>query len=143
MHIIKKKSFLIMITFTVTIVLCLMYFLYIVCHCLYDILNKIIWKPTFRLLLGYTYKFDLEVKGQRRIRILNVLDTSYHGERPMCQLWFVIVKTNRSYRSDMNTWQKPIKFDLEVTRSTSNRSHLLMVIGHCAKYGKPMSNKKL
>ena len=54
MHIIKKNSFLIMITFTVTVVLYLMYFSYIVGHCIYDILNKIIWKQTFRLLLGYT-----------------------------------------------------------------------------------------
>ena len=39
-----------MITFTVTIVLCLMYFSYIVGHCLYDIVNNIFWKPAFRLL---------------------------------------------------------------------------------------------
>ena len=40
--IIKLNSFLIMITFTVTIVLCLMYLFYVVGHCLYDKLNKII-----------------------------------------------------------------------------------------------------
>ena len=30
------------------------------------------------------YKFDLEVKGQRRIGIMNVRDTSFHGDTPMC-----------------------------------------------------------
>ena len=29
------------------------------------------------------YKFDLEVKGQRRIGIMNVHDTSFHGDAPM------------------------------------------------------------
>ena len=35
------------------------------------------------------YQFDLEVKGQlHRIRIMNVRDTSSHGDRRMCQkLW--------------------------------------------------------
>ena len=34
-----------------------------------------------------TYRFDLEVKGQRQIRIMNVRDTFSYGERPMCQIW--------------------------------------------------------
>ena len=29
-------------------------------------------------------KFDLEVKDQRYIRVMNVLDTSCYGDRPMC-----------------------------------------------------------
>ena len=32
------------------------------------------------------YNFDLEVKSERRIRIMNVRDTLSHGDRPMvCQ----------------------------------------------------------
>ena len=33
------------------------------------------------------YKFDLEVKVQGRIWILNVRDTSSHGDTSMCQIW--------------------------------------------------------
>ena len=32
------------------------------------------------------YKFDLEVEVQGCIRIMNVLDTSSHGDRPICQI---------------------------------------------------------
>ena len=38
------------------------------------------------------YKFDLDVKGQGHIRIMNVLDTSSQGDRPMCQIWYANVK---------------------------------------------------
>ena len=34
-----------------------------------------------------TYKFYLEVKGQRCIMIMNVRNTSSHGDKPMCQIW--------------------------------------------------------
>ena len=33
------------------------------------------------------YKFDLEVKGQHRIGIMNVRDTSSYGDTLMCQIW--------------------------------------------------------
>ena len=33
------------------------------------------------------YKFDLEVKVQGRIWIMNVCDTLSHGDTPMCQIW--------------------------------------------------------
>ena len=33
------------------------------------------------------FKFHLEVKGQRRIGIYNVRDTSSHGDTPMCKIW--------------------------------------------------------
>ena len=33
------------------------------------------------------YKFDLEVKGQHRIGILNIHNTSSYGDTPMCQIW--------------------------------------------------------
>ena len=51
------------------------------------------------------YTFDLKVKVQGRIRIMNVLDTSSHGDRPMCQLWYanVLATCNRSYKPDMKT----------------------------------------
>ena len=49
------------------------------------------------------YIFDPEVKGQHHIRIMNVLDTSSRGDRPMCQIWYANVKANRSYRWDMKT----------------------------------------
>ena len=38
------------------------------------------------------YKFDLKVKVQRRIWIMNVRDTSSHSDTPMCQIWLVNVK---------------------------------------------------
>ena len=53
------------------------------------------------------YKFDLEVKVQGCIRIMNVLDTFSHGDRPMGQIWYANVKANRSNRSDMKTRQNP------------------------------------
>ena len=93
------------------------------------------------------YKFDLVVKGQGRIRIMNVLDISSHDDWPMCQIWYADVKTNRSYRSDMKTWQKPIKLTWRSKVNIESGSwmyttHPLMVKHPCAKYGKPMSNQK-
>ena len=38
------------------------------------------------------YKFDLEVKVQGRIWIMKVLDTSSHGDTPMCQILLANVK---------------------------------------------------
>ena len=93
------------------------------------------------------YKFDLEVKVQGFIRIMNVLDTSSHGDRPICQIWYANVKANRSYRSYMKTWQKPLNLTLRSKVNIESGSwmyatHCLMVIHPCAKYGKPMSNHK-
>ena len=89
------------------------------------------------------YKIDLEVKVQGCIRIMNVLDTSSHGDRPICQIWYANVKANRSYRAYMKTWQKPLNLTL---RSKVNielyATHCLMVIHPCAKNGKPMANHK-
>ena len=64
------------------------------------------------------YKFDLEVKGQGRIRIMIVLNTSSDGDRPMCQIWYANVQANRSYTLDMKTW-----IWTGGQRSTSNRDH--------------------
>ena len=41
------------------------------------------------------YKFDLEVKVQGRIWIMNVLDTSSYGDTPMCQIWLANVKPKK------------------------------------------------
>ena len=91
------------------------------------------------------YKFDVEVKGQGRIRIMNVLDTSSYGDRSMCQIWYANIKANRSYRSDMRKWQA-YKNELEVEGQhriwIMYTTHRLMVIYPCAKYGKPMSIQK-
>ena len=50
--------------------------------------------------------FDLEVKGQRRINIMNVRDTSSEGDRPMCQILYTNFKqtevTGRTRRHDEN-----------------------------------------
>ena len=93
------------------------------------------------------YKFDLEVKVQGCIRIINVLDTSSHGDRPICQIWYANVKANRSYRLDMKIWQKPIKLTWRSKVNIQSGSwmyttHHLMVIHPCAKYGRPMSKQK-
>ena len=42
------------------------------------------------------YKFDLEVKGQCHIGIMNVCNISPHGDTPIGQLWQANVKANRS-----------------------------------------------
>ena len=92
-------------------------------------------------------KFDLEIKVQGRIRIMNVLDTFSHGDRPVYQIWYANVKANRSYRSEMKTWQKPINLTLRSKVNIKSGSgmyatHRLRVIHPCAKYGKPMSIQK-
>ena len=93
------------------------------------------------------YKFDLEVKGQHLIRMVNVLETSSHGDRPMCQIWYANVKANGSYRPDTKTCQKPYKFYPNSKFKVVSGSWLyviyrLMVITHVAKYGRPMSIQK-
>ena len=50
-----------------------------------------------------SYKFDLEVKGQLHIKIMNVFETSSNGDIPMCHMWYALVKENRSYRPDTKT----------------------------------------
>ena len=74
------------------------------------------------------YKFDFEVKGLHRIRIMNVLHTSFHSDRPMCQIWYVNVKANRSHSSDMT---KAFQFDLEVKGQMGNmKVHVTSSHGH-------------
>ena len=56
------------------------------------------------------YRFDLEVKGQHRIRIMNVRNTSSYCDTPMCKTMSI----KKSYGPDTKTCQKPYKFDLKV-----------------------------
>ena len=58
----------------------------------------------------------------------------------MFQIWYANVKANRSYRSDMKTWQKPINLTLRSKVNIKSGSwiyatHRLMVKDPCAKYG--------
>ena len=81
------------------------------------------------------------------LRIMNVLDTSSHGDRPICQFWYANVKANRSYRPYMETWQKPLNLTLRSKVNIESGSwmyatHCLMVKHPCAKYGKLMSIQK-
>ena len=46
----------------------------------------------FKLQVGHedmtkAHKFDLKVKVQGRIWIMNVRDSSSYGDTPMCQIW--------------------------------------------------------
>ena len=70
-----------------------------------------------------SYKFDLEVKGQRCIRIMIVTNISFHCDWPMCQICDAIVKANKTYGSDTKTRQKPIKILPGGRRSTSYWDH--------------------
>ena len=56
------------------------------------------------------YRFDLEVKGQHRIRIMNVRNTSSYCYTQMCKPMSI----KKSYGPDTKTCQKPYKFDLKV-----------------------------
>ena len=55
--------------------------------------------------------FDLVVKDQRCIKITNLLNTFSHGDRPMCQIWYDIVRADRSCGHEDTT---KYKFDLDV-----------------------------
>ena len=44
--------------------------------------------------------FDLKVKIQGWIRIINVLDTFSYSDRPMWQIWYANIRANRGYKSD-------------------------------------------
>ena len=42
------------------------------------------------------YKFDLEVKSQRCIEIMNVCDTLSHVDTPICQIWYANVNAKKN-----------------------------------------------
>ena len=60
-----------------------------------------------------------KVKGQGHTEVLNVCDTSYHGDTLMCQIWYDIVKRQES--CGLNT--KLCQNGMEVKRSTSYWDH--------------------
>ena len=65
----------------------------------------------------------------------------------MFQIWYANVKANRSYWSDMKTWQKPINLTLRSKVNIKSGSwiyatHRLMVKDPCAKYGNQCQSKK-
>ena len=60
-------------------------------------------RPEHKAICHKPRNFNPEVKGKGRIRIKNLPDTSCFGDRPMCQIWYAIVKANRSYRSEVKT----------------------------------------
>ena len=55
----------------------------------------------------YLYKFDLKVKSQRRIGIMNVRDILPYGDTPMCQIWYANVKPKKGYGLYTKACQKP------------------------------------
>ena len=111
-----------------------------------------IWSANIKLKNSYgpdkrtcKKQYIFEVKVHDRIWIMNVRNTLYYGDTLMCQIWYAKVKPTKSYVQDTKTCQNPLKLDLEVKvlgRIWMYATHLLMVIDPCAKYCKPMSNKK-
>ena len=69
--------------------------------------------PNTKLCHIYIPKFDLKVKDLRHIEIMNVRDTSFHRDRPMCKIWYATVKANKVTGRTQNM-SKTYKFDLEV-----------------------------
>ena len=48
------------------------------------------------------YEFDLEVKDKGHTGDMNVRNTSFHCDTPMCQTWYANVKAKRSYSLNTN-----------------------------------------
>ena len=92
---------------------------------------------------------DKKAEAWTRSHVKNPINLTLRSKDQSCVKYGMVISklTELSYRSDMKTWQKPINMTL---RSKVNFelgkwiyvSHLLMVIDPCAKYGKPLSNKK-
>ena len=60
------------------------------------------------------YKFDLEVKGQHSIRIMNVHDTSSHCDTTKYAKYGKLMSSHKKVMAGHKTCQKPYKFDLKV-----------------------------
>ena len=58
------------------------------CHIWYDYVKGQKAVTQTLSLCQKHYKFDLEVKSQRCIEIMNVCDTLSHGDTPICQIWY-------------------------------------------------------
>ena len=55
-----------------------------------------------------TYNFDLEVKGQGLLEVINVPDTLSHGNIAMCQIWYACVEKRGSCGTDTNPFEKTL-----------------------------------
>lgn len=51
------------------------------------------------------YKFDLDVKDQHDIGIVNVRDTSTHCDRLLCQIRYANIKVNRSRTQHVKSYE--------------------------------------
>ena len=60
------------------------------------------------------YKFDVEVKGQRCIRIMNIRDTSFQSDTPMCKNMICQCQGKLRVRHEIMFLKKNYKFDLSV-----------------------------
>ena len=58
------------------------------------------------------YNFDLDVKGQYRIRIINIHDTSYYGDTPMYQILYANVNPKKGMGRKGKRVKNPINLTL-------------------------------
>ena len=58
------------------------------------------------------YNFDLDVKGQYRIRIMNIRDTSYYGDTPMYQILYANVNPKKGMGRTRKHVKNPINLTL-------------------------------
>ena len=99
-----------------------------------------------KTVMGRTWKHvkislnSTEVKHQRRIRIMGVSHTLYHGDTSMCRFWQANVKLKKKV---MDRTQKHFKNPLNLTlRSKVNvisgsrmcAKHNLMIMGQTSSY---------
>ena len=79
-----------------------------------------------------TFIFDIKVKDQGHIEVMNVCNTLLYGIIAMCLIWFVYIKEQRSYGADKNPCGKNCKFDLQI----KGRHHLeVMNVGDTLSHG--------
>ena len=84
----------------------------------------------------------IEAKVQGNTYIMNVCDTSSHGDTLRCQIWYGCVKGQKCCDPIMKPCQKPYKYDPKAKGQRCIRimnlhivtTHCLMVIHLCAKY---------
>ena len=62
------------------------------------------------------YKFDLKVKGQHRMGIMNVHDTLSYSETPMCQIWYANVNPKKIMGRTRKHVKKTCKSDFKRQR---------------------------
>ena len=114
--------------------------------------NKVwLCKKIFKKAEGWTQihvinPINPEVKGQRRIRIMNVLYIFYYGIHPCAKYGMsmsgLTEVTGRTWRHVKNSINLTLRSKFKVVSgSWMFAIHRLMVIHPYAKHGKPMSNK--